>query len=251
MLLQLFAEDPPAEVVETVEQPQETTEVVEPTETVEETEPVSYRDLEFKYKDEKGKLSDYEPDEVVKNFQLGKKYQEHESDISFTKQLKEMYGVKSTDELKTMFDKAMDDNIRQSAPEGIPEDQLDDWVQFQKDKQLEEAKKPERELEAKMTSHINTLKESGRIKAVSDIPDSVIEIYKARGYADLEGALDSYELQQTKQKLKESENAASSPGPLTGQQVIPKTKAVKDMSKSEYEAYKESRRAVAANANGG
>ena len=183
IFLQLFAED--TEVEEVVEQPTETTEVEEP------SEPVSYRDLEYKYKDEKGKLSDYSPEDVVTNFQLGKKYKEHEEDIALTGRLKTMYGVKTVKELNDLFDKAIDSNIRDSAPEGIPEDKLDDWVAFQKQQQEERAKAPERQREATMLSHIESLKEKGRIKSANDIPDEVLEIYKARDYKDLEGAFDA------------------------------------------------------------
>lgn len=255
MLLQLFAEEEEVatETTEEVapEQPTETVDTAETTEKAENDDPVSYRDLEYKYKDEKGKLSDYAPEDVIKNFQLGKKYQEHEADIDLTKRLKELYGVKTTQELDELFNQAMDQNIRESAPEGIPEDQLDEWVEFQKMKRAEDAKAPEREREATMASHVEALKAKGRIKSISDIPDTALEIYKNRGYSDLEGAIDSYELEQTKIRLKESENAASSPGSLKDKANIPKQKAVKDMSKSEYEAYKESRRAIAAQANGG
>lgn len=249
ILLQLFSEEQ-VEITETVEP---TEEVVDTTEQVEEveTEPVSYRDLEYKYKDEKGTLSDYNPEEVVKNFQLGKKYQEHEGDIALTKRLKEMYGASTTEELNKMFDDAIDNNIREAAPAGIPEDKLDAWVAFEKQQQAEAAKAPEKEREATMLAHVEALKATGKIKSINDVPDAVFDIYKNRGYGDLEGAFDSYELQKTKTKLKESENAASSPGSLKGKAVIPKTKSVKDMNVKEYEAYKESRRAIAAQANGG
>lgn len=246
MLLQLFAEDV-AEPTETVEQSEPVVDqtAVQVTTEPTENEPVSYRDLEYKFKDEKGKLSDYTPEDVVKNFQLGKKYTEHEGDIALVKRLKEMYGASDVDALNSMFDEAIDKNIREAAPDGIPEEDLDSWVEFQKQKRAEAAKAPEREREAKLSEQVAMLKESGRIKSIEDIPDQAFEIYKDRGYTDLAGAIDSYELEKTKTKLKESENAASSPGSLKGQAVIPKRKAVKDMSKAEYEAYKEERRAVA------
>lgn len=252
MLLQLFAEEETqeVEVEETVDtEPVDT----EPTETTEEEvkEPISYADLEYKFKDEKGRLGDIDPEEVIKNFQLGKKYQEHHLDIEITKRLKQMYGVNSTEELNKMIDEAINTNIKESAPEGLPEDQLDDWVEFQKKRREEQAKAPEREREAKIAEHVERLKQSGKIKSVEDIPDKVFDIYKARGYGDLEGAYDSYQLEQAKIKLKESQNAATSPGSLKGETVIPKTKPVSQMSKSEYEQYKEQRRAVAAAANGG
>ena len=250
MLLQLFAEEAPvveeSAPTEPVEQAEPTTEPVE-----EPTEPVSYRDLDYKYKDEKGKLSDYSPEDVVTNFQLGKKYKEHEADIALTKRLKEMYGVSDVDALNKLFDDAIDANIREAAPEGIPEDQMDKWVEFQKAERAKEAQRPEKEREATMLAHVEALKATGKIKSINDVPDAVFDIYKNRGYGDLEGAFDSYELQKTKTKLKESENAASSPGSLKGQAVIPKAKSIKDMSPAEYEAHKEARRALAAQANGG
>ena len=260
MLLQLFAEEEVVETTETVEevaeQVESAEEVVEtePTEQVEPTEPsepIVYRDLDYKYKDETGKLGDIAPEEVVKNFQLGKKYLEHEGDIALTKRLKELYGVSDVESLNKMFDEAIDNNIREAAPDGISEEQMPQWIEVQKQQRLEQAKAPEREREATMTKHVEALKASGRIKSVEDIPNRVFEIYKARGYGDLEGAYDSFQLEQTKTKLKESENAASSPGSLKGQAVIPKTKPVSQMSKSEYEDYKEQRRAIAAQANGG
>lgn len=250
MLLQLFAEEPPVEPTETVEEVVET----EPTEEVDNTEPsepIVYRDLDYKYKDETGKLGDVAPEEVIKNFQLGKKYLEHEGDIALTKRLKQMYGVSSVEDINKMLDEAIENNIRESAPEGIDDEQMDAWVQFQKQQQEEQAKAPEKQREANMLKHVEQLKATGKIKSVEDIPDKVFEIYNKRGSGDLEGAYDSYQLEQTKTKLKESENAASSPGSLKGQAVIPKTKPVSQMSKSEYEDYKEQRRAIAAQANGG
>lgn len=251
MLLQLFAE----EVTEEPEQVEEVTEAEEVQEVVEEgnqeeQEPVVYRDLEYKYKDEKGKLSDYAPEDVIKNFQLGKKYAEHEADIELTSRLKTMYGVKSVDELNALFDKAMDNMYKESAPENLPEDQMADWIAFQKDKAAREAAAPDLEREATMKAHVDELKAAGRIKSTEEIPAKVLDIYKNRGYTDLVGAFDSYELQQTKTKLKEAQNAASTPGSLSGTAVTATRKPVSQMSAKEYEAFKDQRRAVNA-ANGG